>query len=150
MSREEARARAQALVDRILRDARAHDHKALLDAHEHADTDMLLSMLPDKATQTARIHLRGAVIWREQQRKKIKDRFVEVQRALDAFDPALAKGLLQRIDTDLLGSSERTTYDNLLLNAEARLMEMERLSDADSQIRSEHESENRRRWWKKR
>lgn len=142
--------RARALVDRILRDARAHDHKALLMTRNDPVTEMLLGLLPEKATQTARIHLRGAGIWQEQQRKKIKDRFVEVQRALDSFDPALAKGLLQRIDADLLGDADRTTYNNLLLNAEARQLEMERFSDADSAISDEHRNETRRRWWKRR
>jgi len=148
MPRDDAEQRARALVDQILRDARAHDHKALLAADADADTQMLLGLLPESATRTARVHLRGARIWRAQQRKKVKDRFVEVQRALDGFDPALAKGLLQRIDTDLLADKDRQTYDNLLLNTEARLMEMERFNEATSAITAEHdETTRKKRWW---
>jgi len=148
MPRDDAEQRARALVDQILRDARAHDHKALLAADADADTQMLLGLLPESATRTARVHLRGARIWRDQQRKKVKDRFVEVQRALDGFDPALAKGLLQRIDTDLLADKDRQTYDNLLLNTEARLMEMERFNEATSAITAEHdETTRKKRWW---
>ena len=148
MPRDDAEQRARALVDQILRDARAHDHKALLAADADADTQMLLGLLPESATRTARVHLRGARIWRDQQRKKVKDRFVEVQRALDGFDPALAKGLLQRIDTDLLADKDRQTYDNLFLNTEARLMEMERFNEATSAITAEHdETTRKKRWW---
>lgn len=150
MPREDAERRARELVDEILREARAHDHKALLRIDADADTQMLLDMLPDKATNTAQVHLRGARIWREQQRKKVKDRFVEVQRALDGFDPGLAKGLLQRVDTDLLGDQERRTYDNLLLNTEARLMEMERFNETTSAITAEHdEAHRKKRWWRR-
>lgn len=148
MPRDDAEQRARALVDQILRDARAHDHKALLAADADADTQMLLGLLSESATRTAQVHLRGARIWRDQQRKKVKDRFVEVQRALDGFDPALAKGLLQRIDTDLLADKDRQTYDNLLLNTEARLMEMERFNEATSAITAEHdETTRKKRWW---
>lgn len=151
MPRDDAAQRAQALVDRILRDARAHDNKSLLAIDADADTQMLLSLLPDTATRTAQVHLRGARIWREQQRKKHKDRFVEIQRALDGFDPGLAKGLLHRIDTDLLTDQDRQTYDNLLLNMEARLMEMERFNESTSAITAEHDEQHRkRRWWQRR
>lgn len=151
MPRDDAEQRARGLVDRILREARAHDHKALLVIDSDADTQMLLGLLPESATRTAQVHLRGARIWRDQQRKKLKNRFVEVQRALDGFDPGLAKGLLQRIDTDLLGDADRQTYDNLVLNAEARLMEMERFNETTSAIRAEHNQQNRKkRWWRKR
>lgn len=150
MPRDDAEQRARELVDQILREARSHDHKALLVIDEDADTQMLLAMLPDSATRTAQVHLRGARIWREQQRKKLKDRFVEVQRALDGFDPGLAKGLLQRIDTDLLTDQDRQTYDNLLLNTEARLMEMERFNETTSAVTAEHAEENRKkRWWQR-
>ena len=150
MPRDDAEQRARDLVDQILRDAREHDHKALLEADGDADTQMLLGLLPDAATRTAQIHLRGARIWREQQRQKTKDRFVEVQRALDGFDPGLAKGLLQRIDPELLDDKGRQTYNNMLLNAEARQVEVERLNDATSAITAEHQEQNRkRRWWRR-
>ena len=150
MPRDDAEQRARELVDQILRDARAHDHKALLAIDADADTQMLLALLPDSATRTAQVHLRGARIWRDQQRKKLKDRFVEVQRALDGFDPGLAKGLLQRIDSDLLADKDRQTYDNLLLNTEARLMELERFNETTSAITAEHDEANRKkRWWRR-
>ena len=150
MPRDDAEKRARDLVDQILRDAREHDHKALLAADADADTQMLLGLLPEAATRTAQIHLRGARIWREQQRQKIKDRFVEVQRALDGFDPGLAKGLLQRIDPDLLDAKGLQTYNNLLLNAEARLVDVERFNEATSAITAEHQEQNRkRRWWRR-
>lgn len=150
MPRDDAEQRARELVDQILRDARAHDHKALLEVDADADTQMLLSLLPESATRTAQVHLRGARIWRDQQRKKVAGRFVEVQRALDGFDPGLAKGLLQRIDTDLLADKDRQTYDNLLLNTEARLMEMERFNETTSAITAEHDEAGRKkRWWKR-
>lgn len=150
MPRDDAEQRARELVDRILREARAHNHKALLLIDADADTQMLLGLLPESATRTAQVHLRGARIWRDQQRKKSKDRFVEVQRALDGFDPGLAKGLLQRIDTDLLVDRDRQIYDNLVLNAEARLMELERLTETTSAITAEHDEANsKKRWWRR-
>lgn len=151
MPKEDAEHRARQLVEQILRAARAHDNKELLLVDADADTQMLLGLLAESATSTARIHLKGARIWRDQQRKKLQHRFVEVQRALDGFDADLAKGLLQRIDTDLLEDRDRQTYDNLLLNTEARLMEIERLQKTTSAITTEHAEQNRRRkWWKRR
>ena len=117
--------RARQVVDQIMRDARAHDYRALLAIDADPDTAMLLDLLPGTTSRDANVHLRGARLWRGQQYEKAKDKLEAAKTALDRLDIALAKGLLRRIDLTFLGDSELATYDELLLNTEARAVELE-------------------------
>ena len=122
---EGTKQRAQLLVDRIMRDARAHDHRALLEIDADPDTAMLLDLLPETATHGANLHLRGARIWRDRQNEKAKDKLDAAKTALDGLDISLAKGLLRRIDSSFLGDLELARFDELLLATEARAAELE-------------------------
>ena len=122
---EETEQRARLLVDQIVRDALAHDHMALLAIDADPDTPMLLGLLPATATRAARLHLDGALIWRDQQNQKARDRFDAIKTALDGLDISLAKGLLRRIDSSFLGDLELARFDELLLAVEARATELE-------------------------
>ena len=149
VSKEEAEQRARLLVDQIVRNARAHDHKALLAIDAYPDTPMLLGLLPATATRAAKLHLDGARIWRDQQNRKVRDKLDEIKTALDGLDIALAKGLLRRIDSSFLGELEQARFDELLLAAEARATELESIQ---SRIPSSPPAEKpkRRRRFRKR
>jgi len=125
VAKEVTEQRARRLVDQIMRDARAHDHRALLAIDTDPDTAMLLDLLPDTATRDANLHLQGARIWRDRQNEKAQDKLDAVKTALDGLDISLAKGLLRKIDSSFLGDSELARFDELLLAAEARAAELE-------------------------
>ncbi len=142
MAKERAEQRARRLVDQIMRDSRAHDHKALLAIDADPDTAMLLGLPPETATRTAKLHLHGARIWRDQQNEEARDRLDAAKTALDGLDISLAKGLLRRIDSSFLGDSELARFDELLLAAEARATELE---DIQSRIPSSSPNEKPKR-----
>ncbi len=131
MANEITQQRARQLVDQIMRDARAHDHRALLAIDADPDTAMLLDLLPETATRHANLHLHGAHIWRDQQNEKAQDKLDAVSTALDGLDISLAKGLLRKIDSSFLGDLELARFDELLLATEARAVELE---DIQSQV----------------
>ena len=108
-----------------MRDARAHDYRALLAIDADPDTAMLLDLLPETTTRDANVHLHGARVWRRRQNEKAQDKLEAAKTALDRLDISLAKGLLRRIDVTFLGDSELAWYDELLLNTEARTVELE-------------------------
>lgn len=143
MPKEEAEQRARLLVDQIVRYALSYDYKALLAIDADQDTPMLLGVLPETATRTARLHLKGARIWRAQQNQKARDRFDAIQTALDGLDISLARGLLRRIDSTFLGDLELARFDELLLAVEARATELE---DIQSRIPSSSPRRKSKRW----
>jgi hypothetical protein len=141
VAKEVTEQRARRLVDQIMRDARAHDHRALLAIDTDPDTAMLLDLLPDTATRDANLHLQGARIWRDRQNEKAQDKLDAVKTALDGLDISLAKGLLRKIDSSFLGDSELARFDELLLAAEARAAELE---DIQSRIPLPDKKQKRR------
>lgn len=126
-----------------MRDARAHDHRALLVIDSDPDTAMLLDLLPETATRDANLHLQGARIWRDRQNEKAQDKLDAVKTALDGLDISLAKGLLRKIDSSFLGDSELARFDELLLAAEARAAEFE---DIQSRVPLQDKKQKRRRF----
>lgn len=126
-----------------MRDARAHDHQALLAIDTDPDTAMLLDLLPETATRDANLHLQGARIWRDRQNEKAQDKLDAVKTALDGLDISLAKGLLRKIDSSFLGDSELARFDELLLAAEARAAEFE---DIQSRVPLQDKKQKRRRF----
>jgi hypothetical protein len=147
VAKEVTKQRARHLVDQIMRDARAHDHRALLAIDTDPDTAMLLDLLPETATRDANLHLQGARIWRDRQNEKAQDKLDAVKTALDGLDISLAKGLLRRIDSSFLGDSELARFDELLLATEARAAELE---DIQSRVPSPDEKQKRRRRFRRR
>lgn len=143
MAKEVTEQRARRLVDQIMRDARAHDHRALLVIDSDPDTAMLLDLLPETATRDANLHLQGARIWRDRQNEKAQDKLDAVKSALDGLDISLAKGLLRKIDSSFLGDSELGRFDELLLATEARAAEFE---DIQSRVPLPDKKQKRRRF----
>ena len=125
VAKERTEQRARQLVDQIMRDARANDHKALLAIDADPETAVLLDLLPETATDDANAHLHWARAWRARQNKKAHGKLDAVQTALDGLDIFLAKGLLRKIDSSVLGDEVLTRFDQLLLATEARALELE-------------------------
>ena len=117
MATEITELRARQLVDRVLREARAHDHKALLAIDVDPDTARLLDLLPESATHDARLHIRAAHTWRRKKNQKAIVKLDAAQTVLDGLDVVLAKGLLRKIDSSILGEAEAGRFDELLLAA---------------------------------
>jgi hypothetical protein len=134
--------RARQLVDQIMADARAYDHRALLAIDADPDTATLLDLLPEKATQGANLHLRRARSWRDQQNDKARGKLDAVKTALDGLDISLARGLLRRIDSGFLDDVELARFDELLLATEARAVELE---DIQSQVPSSSPEKKQKR-----
>ena len=125
MATEITEQRARQLVDRVLRAARAHDHKALLAIDADPDTAKLLDLLPESATHDANLHIRAAHTWRRKKNQKAIVKLDAAQTALDGLDVVLGKGLLRKIDSSILDETEVARLDELLLAAEARAIELE-------------------------
>lgn len=103
---------------------------------------MLLELLPEKVTRSAKTHLDAARIWRVQQNAKAMAKFDAVQTALDGLDVSLAKGLLRKIDSRVLGDLELARFDELLLATEALLLELE---DIENQVPSSSPNKKQKR-----
>ena len=69
--------------------------------------------------------LRAAHTWRRKKNQKAIVKLDAAQTALDGLDVVLAKGLLRKIDSSILGEAEAGRFDELLLAAEARALELE-------------------------
>lgn len=132
---------AQQLVDQIMRNARADNQLALLEIDADPETSVLLDLLPDRTTRGPETHLEGARIWRRQQNKKALSKFDAAQAALDGLDVPLAKGILRKIDSRILGETELARFDELLLATEARAAELEQI---EKQIPTSPKKQKRR------
>lgn len=132
---------AEDLVRQVLRLARGDEHKGLLAIDADPATEALLSVLSDRQTAQARVHLRAARAWKERQNRKARDKFSSANRALEELDLVLAKGILRKLDTEILEPSELDRYDELLLAITARSIELEEI---ESQIPGDPPEEKRR------
>ena len=144
MESESTEQRARQLVDQILRVARDHDHTALLAIDADPNTTKLLDVLPESATRSAHLHLRGARIWRARQAEKAQGKLDAIKAALDGLDISLAKGLLRKIDSSSFGDVELARLDELLLATEARAAELEDIQGSSSQVVIGREAEKTR------
>lgn len=136
--------RAEALANQILELARAHNNKALLETASDPQTEVLLAVLPPEVARQAGVHLEGALIWKTKQNGRARDKLKAAAKALDQFDLVLAKGILRKIDTAVLGENELERYDELALALEARAMEFDQLDAQVGEVKDE--KRKRRRW----
>ena len=134
-------------MDRILREARAHDNKALISIDQDPGTAQLLGLLPERDTEQARRHLDGARIWKRQQADKALGKLDAAQSALEGLDIRLARGILRKIDSEVLEEPAITRYDDLLLAVEARSVELEEI--AGQVPPPAPDEKKRRRFWRR-
>lgn len=137
---------ARALSSEISRLARAHDNKALLKVAAQPETNELLAVLPERESRQAVVHLRSAGIWKAKLNRKANGKLEAASKALDELDLVLARGILRKIDAEILDETALATYDELLLAVEARAMELDEIESALPEIPAERE-ERRKRFW---
>lgn len=147
-ARESAQEAAGQLMSRVSALARQHDYRRLLDIRADPATAGLLEMLTASAQQRATVHLEAATRWAERQAEANRRRLTEARAALGDLDLRLARSLVNRLDEHFLGNPEREERDGLLLEIEARWMEVEELTGTASRVMAE-ERPPRRRWWRK-
>lgn len=147
MAAQDALERAKRLVKEILQLARAHDHKALLRIDADPETVSLLSLLPERESAQAMTHLEGARIWRAKRNRKAQQKLDSAATALSELDLVLARGILRKIDSEVLGAEELARYDELLLAIEARAMELEEIQSRLPEEQTPEPGKGPRRRW---
>lgn len=136
---------ARSLASEIARLARSHDNKALLRVAAEPETEELLAALPDRESRQSKVHLKSAAIWRTKLNRKALGKLDAAKKALDELDLVLAKGILRKIDAEILDDTSLNRYDELLLAVEARAMEIDEIEAAIPN--NPPDEEPRRRFW---
>lgn len=136
---------ARSLAGEIARLARNDDHKGLLKVAAESETDELLAVLPDRESRQSRVHLKSASIWRTKANRKAKGKLDAAAKALGELDLVLAKGILRKIDAEILDDEALGRYDELLLAVEARAMELDEIEARVPE--SSPDERHKRRFW---
>lgn len=138
---------ADQLYEEIVRASRANDYKTLLRIDDAPGTPSVLDALPKEQSRQASAHLRDARLWRARRVEKAKGKLDAAESAIDGLDLPLARGLLRKLDSGVLVGPELERYDQLLLEVEARAMEIE---DIESHIPPPPSNEERRKpFWRR-
>ena len=141
---------AQAIHDRIVALARAHDYRRLLDMAADPEVSDMLDRLPESTRKRSQLHLQRAVRWREQRMEANLRRMNEARRALDGLDLQLARGVLARVEDEFLDAEGTEIRDALLLEVAARDLEFEELEVVAGELdRDRPGLRPRRRWWRR-
>jgi hypothetical protein len=140
---------ARQLASRIRALAVRDEHRALLEIDADPATSRLLDSLGTDLAAAARLHLDAARRWRLRMEETNSRRLEEAQAALDAFDLALTRALLSRIEEDWLTPDHAAVRDEILLQLEARTMETEDLSALADEAFQEFKP-LKKRWQRKR
>ena len=133
----------------IVQHARAHDNKSLLTIALDPETVELLAVLPQRELRQAEVHLEAARIWQVTQNEKAKRKLDAANKAIDSLDIPLARGVLRKIDPDVLDETELDRYDELLLSVEARAVELEEIESRLPPTPPAEAPPRRRRFWRR-
>ncbi len=136
------------LADEVLRLARAHDNKALLSIRANPATEALLAEMSDRQSAQIRVHLNAAELWRQKQNRKAEEKLDAAAKSLDELDTVLAKGILNKIDSEILDPDTLERYDELLLGVTARAMEIEEIEQSLPPT-PPGDDRKRRRFWRR-
>ena len=140
---------ARQLASRIRALAMRDEHRSLLEIDAEPNTSVLLESLGTDLAAAARLHLEAARRWRVRMEETNSRRLEEARAALDAFDLALTRALLSRIEEDWLTPDHAAVRDEILLQLEARTMETEDLSALADEAFQEFKP-LKKRWQRKR
>lgn len=151
LERERRRAEeaAQRLYQDIVRRGTADDLAGVAALVGRPDAAALLGMLSEADRQRVEIHLAVARRWVENRKKRNARRLAEAQAALDRFDLELAKGLIANLDEQHLDETGIEQRDRILLDIEARKMELAPLREAEREFKTAV-ADSRRPWWRRR
>lgn len=145
--RDVATTEARELADGIAGAAYREDYRRLTVIAGAPRTDRLLALLPDATVRRSRAQLQEGAAWKASRQRLNRNRLEEARAALTHLDVQMAAGIMARIDSEFLGPDERDLQDQLLLEIEARTMELETLTDVAAQAVAEHQPAKRRRRW---
>jgi hypothetical protein len=143
-------AMAHALGERLFGLSSAADYPTLLEIAEDPVTNRLLPLLSEAARNRAELYLRQASNWAESQARLQEGRLDQAQKALDALDLPLARGLLIKIDSRFLDTAHTERRDALFISLESRTMELEDLTRTAELTIGEVRPKKPRRWWQRR
>lgn len=151
LERERRRAEeaAQRLYQDIVRRGTADDLAGVAALVGRPDAAALLGMLSEADRQRVEIHLAVAGRWVENRKKRNARRLAEAQAALDRFDLELAKGLIANLDEQHLDETGIEQRDRILLDIEARKVELAPLREAEREFKTAV-ADSRRPWWRRR
>ena len=151
LERERRRAEeaAQRLYQDIVRRGTADDLAGVAALVGRPDAAALLGMLSEADRQRVEIHLAVARRWVENRKKRNARRLAEAQAALDRFDLELAKGLIANLDEQHLDETGIEQRDRILLDIEARKVELAPLREAERDFKTDV-ADSRRPWWRRR
>lgn len=151
LERERRRAEeaAQRLYQDIVRRGTADDLAGVAGLVGRPGAAALLGMLSEADRQRVEIHLAVARRWVENRKKRNARRLAEAQAALDRFDLELAKGLIANLDEQHLDETGIEQRDRILLDIEARKVELAPLREAEREFKTEV-ADSRRPWWRRR
>lgn len=138
--------RAKDRAGEIARLARARDNKALLRLDSDPETQELLGILDPRLAGPAEAHLRAARAWQARLDRKAQDKLEAASKALDELDLVLARGIIRKLDVEVLDEPTIARYDDLVLAIEARTME---LDEIQSHLPEEPPSDEGRRFWRR-
>ncbi len=137
------------LVDEILRLARAHENKELVAIDADPATEALLSQLSDRQAGQARVHLKASRAWKTKQNRRARDKMDAAAKALDRLDIVLARGIVRKLDPDVLEPAELERYDELLLAITARAMEIDEIESSLPDEPPDDGDRRSRRFWRR-
>lgn len=148
IERQRSLGMAQRTYQRIVTLGAADDHAGIHATAEDPATGPLLALLPEADRKRADIYLRAAARWAAAGTGKNRRRLAEAERAMREFDLDLARGLLALIDARFVDDEMAETRDRLLLDIEARDMELDSLRDMEQRF-SPRSDPGSRRWWQR-
>ena len=136
--------KAKQLLEEIGRHAREHEYKELFRLAADPGAHQLLRLLPERELRQAEVHLDAARFWRAQQNEKLAGKLDEAARALKGLDLQLARGILRKVDWEILDDEKLDRFNQLFLAVEARAVELEQLSE----VAESSPPQRSRRFWR--
>lgn len=145
--RERAQDTAQRLYQEIIRRGTSDDHAGVAELAAREDADALLALLPEPDHRRVQVHLTVARRWAESRRRRNAERLTQARSALDGFDLELARGLIANLDDRFLDEESVEERDRLLLDIEARRMELAPLREAQRRLKPAEPDDPP--WWQR-
>lgn len=145
--RSRARDAAQQVYQQIVQFGAEDDYAAIFALEKDPSTRPLLGQLAEADQRRAELHLAAGVRWAAVGSERNERRLSEARHALDQFDLELARGLIVLLDDRFMDEEAVERKNRLLLDIEARRMELAPLREAQERLASSSPSDQA--WWKR-
>lgn len=148
--RSQAEESAQELYRAIVDMGTSNEHAGVLEACRRPRSEALLGFLPQTQRQRIDLYLRVAARWEDSQQKVNRRRLAEARRVLEGLDLELARGLVARVEDQYLDEESRSEKDRLVLDIEARAMELDSIQQSTRHLTGGEEGGKQRQpWWRR-